>query len=59
MATLRIGTVDELHEADHKAVIAWERYMREVERAALSTIRRRLAALSSLFRRLMITWRIP
>ena len=46
MATLRIGTVDELRQADHKAVIAWERYMRESEGAAASTIRRRLAALS-------------
>jgi site-specific recombinase XerD len=53
MATLRIGTVDELRQADHKAVIAWERYVREVERAASSTIRRRLAALSSLFRHLI------
>jgi integrase/recombinase XerD len=53
MATLRISTVDELRQADHKAVIAWERYMREVEHAAASTIRRRLAALSSLFRHLI------
>jgi integrase/recombinase XerD len=53
MATLRIRSVDELRQADHKAVIAWERYMRESERAASSTIRRRLAALSSLFRHLI------
>lgn len=53
MATLRIGTVDELRQADHRAVIAWERYMREIEGAAASTIRRRLAALSSLFRHLI------
>ena len=53
MATLGIGTLDELRQADHKAVIAWERYMREVEHAASSTIRRRLAALSSLFRHLI------
>jgi hypothetical protein len=53
MATLRIGTVDELRQVDHKAVIAWERYMRETERAASSTIRRGLAALSSLFRHLI------
>jgi len=53
MATLGIGTVDELREADHKAVIAWERYMREVEHAAASTIRRRLAALSSLYQHLV------
>ncbi|HEY1747971.1 MAG TPA: tyrosine-type recombinase/integrase [Xanthobacteraceae bacterium] len=53
MTTLHIGTVGELRQADHKAVIAWERYMREIEHAASSTIRRRLAALSSLFRHLI------
>jgi integrase/recombinase XerD len=53
MMTLRIGTVDELRLADRKAVIPWERYMRESEHAASSTIRRRLAALSSLFRHLI------
>jgi hypothetical protein len=47
MRTLAITTPAELSQADHKAVIAWERYMRETEHAA-STIRRRLAALSSL-----------
>jgi len=39
--------------ADHKAVIAWERFMRESEHAAPSTVRRRLAALSSLFKHLV------
>jgi integrase/recombinase XerD len=53
MATLQISSIDELRQVDHKAVIAWERYMREVEHAASSTIRRRLAALSSLFRHLI------
>jgi integrase/recombinase XerD len=53
MATLRISSADELRQADHRAVIAWERYMREIEHAAASTIRRRLAALSSLFRHLI------
>jgi integrase/recombinase XerD len=48
MRSLSITTPAELRQADHKAVIAWERHMREVERAASSTIRRRLAALSSL-----------
>ena len=38
---------------DHRAVIAWERIMRETESAAPSTIRRRLAALSSLFKHLV------
>jgi integrase/recombinase XerD len=43
--TLAITAPEESGQADHKAVIAWERYMREAEGAASSTIRRRLAAL--------------
>jgi site-specific recombinase XerD len=53
MATLAITTSDELRQVDHRAVIAWERTMRETERAAPSTIRRRLSALSSLFKHLV------
>jgi Phage integrase, N-terminal SAM-like domain len=53
MSTLSISSPDELRQADHKAVIAWERYMREVKGAASSTIRRRLAALSSLYKHLV------
>src|SRR5947207_3366774 len=53
MRILSIATPEELRQADHKAVIAWERYMREVEHAASSTIRRRLAALSSLYKHLV------
>ena len=53
MKTLGITAPVELRQADHKAVIAWERYMRETERAASSTIRRRLAALSSLYKHLV------
>jgi integrase/recombinase XerD len=53
MRTLGIASLDELHQVDHRAVIAWERYMREVEHAAASTIRRRLAALSSLYKHLV------
>jgi integrase/recombinase XerD len=53
MRTLSITSPEELRQADHKAVIAWERYMREVEHAASSTIRRRLAALSSLYKHLV------
>jgi len=34
-------------------MIAWERFMRENEHAASSTIRRRLAAWSSLFKHLV------
>jgi len=53
MATLGILTTEELRQADHRAVIAWERHMREGERAAPSTVRRRLSALSSLFQHLV------
>jgi integrase/recombinase XerD len=53
MRTLAIVSPEELRQADHKAVITWERYMREVEGAASSTIRRRLAALSSLYKHLV------
>jgi integrase/recombinase XerD len=53
MVTLGIATVDKLRQADHKAVITWERYMREIEHAAASIIRRRLAALSSLYKHLV------
>lgn len=37
-------------QGDHRAVIAWDRFMGEHEGAAASTMRRRLAALSSLFK---------
>ena len=53
MRTLGITTPDQLRQVDHRAVIAWERIMREEERAAASTVRRRLAALSSLFKHLL------
>ena len=53
MATLGITTTDALRQVDHRAVIAWERIMREGEHCAPSTIRRRLAALSSLFKHLV------
>jgi hypothetical protein len=53
MRTLGIATPEELRQADHKAVITWERFMRETEHAASSTIRRRLAALSSLYKHLV------
>jgi hypothetical protein len=39
MRTLSIASLDQLHQVDHRAVIAWERYMREVEHAAASTMR--------------------
>ena len=50
ICTLGIASIGEVRQANHKAVIAWERYMREVEHAVASTIRRRLAALSSLYK---------
>src|SRR6202167_2954233 len=52
MRTLRIRSYEELRQVDHRAVIAWEHIMREVDRSAPSTIRRRLAALSSLMKHL-------
>jgi integrase/recombinase XerD len=52
MRTLNIRTYEELRQVDHRAVIAWERIMREIDEAEPSTIRRRLAALSSLFKHL-------
>ncbi len=53
MRTLHITSYDELRQVDHRAVIAWERIMREIDEAEPSTIRRRLAALSSLFKHLV------
>ncbi len=53
MRTLGITTPDQLRQIDHRAVIAWERIMREQEGAAASTVRRRLSALSSLFKHLV------
>jgi site-specific recombinase XerD len=53
MRTLNIRSYEELRQVDHRAVIAWERIMREIDKAAHSTIRRRLAALSSLFKHLV------
>jgi integrase/recombinase XerD len=53
MRTLSITTSDELRQVDHRAVIAWERSMREVEHAAPTTVRRRLSAVSSLFKHLV------
>jgi site-specific recombinase XerD len=53
MRTLHITTYEELRRVDHKAVISWERIMREVDGDAPSTVRRRLSALSSLFKHLV------
>jgi integrase/recombinase XerD len=53
MQALDITSVDQLRQIDHRAVIAWERMQREQEAAKSSTVRRRLAALSSLFKHLV------
>src|SRR3954452_8008786 len=53
MRALGITEIDQLRSVDHRAVIAWERMQREQEGAAASTVRRRLAALSSLFKHIV------
>src|ERR1700734_1429766 len=53
MRALGITSTDELRQVDHRAVIAWERMQREQEGDEPSTVRRRLAALSSLFKHLV------
>jgi integrase/recombinase XerD len=53
MRTITIRSYEELRTVDHRAVIAWERIMREIDGAAASTVRRRLAALSSIFKHLV------
>ena len=53
MDTFGISTPEELRRVDHRAVIAWERRMREEEGKEATTVRRRLAALSSLFAHLV------
>src|SRR5207237_1605227 len=51
MRTLNIQSIDELRRVDHRAVMAWERLMREEQGSQAATVGRRLAALSSLFAR--------
>src|SRR5271165_6993748 len=53
MRALGITSTDALRQVDHRAVIAWERMQREQQGAKSSTVRRRLAALSSLFKHLV------
>ncbi len=53
MRALGITSPEALRQVDHRAVMAWERMQREGEGAAPSTVRRRLAALSSLFKHLV------
>lgn len=54
LRTLGITALEQLRQVDHRAVIAWERFMRETEGAEASTVCRRLAALSSLFKHLAL-----
>jgi site-specific recombinase XerD len=53
MRTFDVRTPEELRKIDHRAVMAWERLMREEEGKEATTVRRRLAALSSLFTHLV------
>jgi len=53
MKTFGITSPEELRKVDHRAVMAWERIMREQEGSQPTTVRRRLAALSSLFAHLV------
>jgi len=53
MRSLGIRTQEQLRQIDHRAVIMWERLQREQQGASASTVRRRLAALSSLFKHLV------
>jgi integrase/recombinase XerD len=53
MRTFGIHSPDDLRKIDHRAVMAWERLMREEQGSEASTVRRRLAALSSLFAHLV------
>src|SRR5438309_12079837 len=48
MRTLNLRTPDELRRVDHRPVMAWERLMRAEQGRQASTVRRRLAAVSSL-----------
>jgi site-specific recombinase XerC len=53
MRTFTITSPEELGQIDHRAVYAWERQLREVAGKEASTVRRRLAAFSSLFTHLI------
>ena len=45
MKTLGTSMPEQLRLVDHRAVIAWERIMREEQNAAASTVRRRVGAI--------------
>jgi integrase/recombinase XerD len=53
MRLFGITSRKELRQVDRKTMMAYERHLREVQRLHPTTIRRRLSALSSLFRHLV------
>jgi len=53
MQAFNITSAEELRKIDHRAVMAWERLMREEQGKEATTVRRRLSALSSLFTHLV------
>jgi integrase/recombinase XerD len=53
MRTFTIQSPEEWRKVDHRAVMAWERLMREEQGRQASTVRRRLAAWSRLFAHLV------
>jgi Phage integrase, N-terminal SAM-like domain len=53
MRLFGITSLEQLRQVDRKTMIAYERYLREVQRLHPTTIRRRLSALCSLFRHLI------
>jgi integrase/recombinase XerD len=53
MRLFGITSREQLRQVDRKTMIAYERHLREVQRLHPTTIRRRLSALSSLFRHLV------
>jgi site-specific recombinase XerD len=53
MQAFNITSAEELRKVDHRAVMAWERLMREEQGKEATTVRRRLSALSSLFTHLV------
>ena len=53
METLSISSLEQLRHVQHKEIITWERFMSETQKSPASTVRRRLSALSSLFKHLI------
>ncbi|MDB6136788.1 MAG: site-specific recombinase XerD [Verrucomicrobiales bacterium] len=53
MRLLGMSSSDQLRGTTHREIVFWENHMREIKGLENSTVRRRLAALSSLFRHLV------